>query len=134
METLRKIVISEHDEVRLMRMLEVHRGARDAALVEQLELELANAEVLGAQAIPPHVVTMDSVVTYEDVGSGRRAQVKLVYPPDARSGTNKVSVLAPIGAALLGLSVGETIEWPMPGGQIKRVRVVAVSHQPGGGA
>jgi regulator of nucleoside diphosphate kinase len=125
-----RIVITRSDEERLERMLEVHRGARDAALVEQLEAELADAEVVGARSIPSNVVTMDSVVTYEDAENGRRSLVKLVYPPDARLGEGKLSVLAPIGAALLGLSVGQSIEWPLPTGRRKRIRVVAVSNQP----
>ena len=125
-----RIVITQDDDVRLRRMLEVHRGARDAALVDQLELELADAEVVGARTIAPDVVTMNSTVTYEDAENGRRAQIKLVYPPDARLGERRVSVLAPIGAALLGLSVGQSIEWPLPGGRRTRIRVVAVSDQP----
>jgi regulator of nucleoside diphosphate kinase len=53
-----------------------------------------------------------------------------VYPREARDGTGCVSVLAPIGAALLGLQVGQAIDWPLPGGRTKRLRIVEVPYQP----
>jgi regulator of nucleoside diphosphate kinase len=73
---------------------------------------------------------MNSLVSFEDLETGERSQVTLVYP-SATSGTEgRVSILAPIGSALLGLSVGDAIEWPVPGGRSRRLRVTAVHYQP----
>jgi regulator of nucleoside diphosphate kinase len=73
---------------------------------------------------------MNSVVSFEDLETGQRSEVTLVYP-SASSGTEgRVSIFAPIGSALLGLSVGDSIEWPVPGGRSRRLRVTAVRYQP----
>ena len=132
--TERRIIVTELDASRLHRVLEQYARGRNAAACEALEDELDVAEVVEPAEVPPDVVTMNSRVRFVDERSGEEHEVTLVYPFAANVDEGRVSILAPIGAALLGLSVGQTIEWPMPGGQIKRVRVVAVSHQPGGGA
>jgi regulator of nucleoside diphosphate kinase len=125
---MRKITVTDIDEQRLRRLIELRAGGRDAELVERLEAELEHAEVVRASAVPPDVVTMDSVVVYED-DRGRRTQVKLVYP-DTVADEPRVSVLAPVGSALLGLSIGDAIDWPLPNGRTRRLRVVDVLYQP----
>ena len=79
--------------------------------------------------MPDDVVTMNSEVVYEDSATGNQRVVRLVYPKDANASAGRVSVLAPVGAALLGLHVGQEIEWAVPGG-IKRIRVAEVRYQP----
>lgn len=119
------IVVTDRDREKLLRMLENQEG--DAA--ENLELELDRARVVPQTEVPADVVTMNSLVTYEDCNTGARRSVRLVYPRDADAGDGRVSVLAPIGCALLGLSVGQEIAWQLPTGQ-KRIRVVAIDYQP----
>jgi regulator of nucleoside diphosphate kinase len=80
--------------------------------------------------LPADVVSMSSRVTFVDECSGQRREVTLVYPARAHPAAGRLSVLAPLGAALLGLSVGQTIEWPLPGGRTARVRIEAVHYQP----
>src|SRR5690606_6337585 len=95
-----------------------------------LEGELVRADVREPKDIPPDVVTMNSEVACVDENSGKEFVVRLVYPQDANPSEQRVSVLAPIGAALLGMSVGNSITWPLPGGRETRVRVAAVKYQP----
>ena len=96
---------------------------------ESLETELHRAIVVDPRAIPADVVTMNSQVVYEDCETSVQRTVTVVYPKDADAGSGRVSVLAPIGSALLGLRVGQAIEWPVPTGT-KRIRVVEIRYQP----
>lgn len=115
------IVIASEDRARLERLIE--RTETDAA--EQLETELERARVLPRHEVPADVVVMNSEVEYEDTATGHRRKVQLVYPPDADGALGRVSVLAPLGCALVGLRVGQEIDWRMPGG-LRRLRVVQV--------
>ncbi len=97
--------------------------------VERLDSELARAKIIDQKEAPRTLVTMNSEVTYEDVKSGKRRTVRLVYPRDANVSKNQVSVFAPLGSALLGLREGQEIEWKMPGG-VRRIKVVEILYQP----
>ncbi len=126
----RSIVVTDGDETRLRELLSLYAGSRDSELAGALEAELRDACVVDSRSVPADVVTMNSVVVYEDESTGVRSRVSLVYPNEARAGAGRVSVLAPVGTALLGLAVGESIDWTMPDGRSRRLRVVAVPHQP----
>jgi regulator of nucleoside diphosphate kinase len=128
--TLRKIVVTQTDLERLQRLLEQSTGAANAQHAEVLELELAEAEVAASEAIPPSVVTMNSTVVFEDEGTGETREVTLCYPQDAKGSPGRVSVLAPVGSALLGLSQGQSVQLVVPGGRTRRLRVVSVPYQP----
>ena len=99
--------------------------ARLAHLVSHKALawELSRAIVIPAARMPDNVVRMHSRVTYVDERSGERREVELVFPEEADLARGKVSVLAPVGSALLGLEEGQTIEWPFPDGHLRRLRV-----------
>jgi regulator of nucleoside diphosphate kinase len=114
-----RIILSRHDLERLQRLID----QQPEALVERLDQELSRAEVV--EQVPPGVVAMNSTVVFEDVETGARREVRLCYPQEARSEAGCISVLAPIGSALLGLSVGQSIDWQVPGGR-RRLRIVAV--------
>ena len=92
--------------------------------------EIGRARVVPQTAIPPDVVTMNSRVKIRDSATGQIKELTLVYPKDAKPDAGRVSVLAPIGSALLGLHIGQTIEWPLPGGRTKRITVVELCYQP----
>lgn len=119
------IVVTALDLERLQRVITAC-GTADA---EQLDDELARAEVVAPEQVPKDVVTMNSDVVYEDVATGARRSVRVVYPDKADVEKGWVSVLAPLGHALLGLSVGQEIQWRMPRG-MRRLRIVAVPYQP----
>ena len=80
--------------------------------------------------VPSDVVTMSSIVSLRDLDSGETEEYELVYPADADLENNRISILAPIGTAILGYRVGDVIEWPVPGG-LRRLRVEEVLYQPG---
>lgn len=119
------IIITRQDLDRLQHLI----GDGASPALDRLDAELARAAVVEPAAVPADVVTMNSDVVYEDVESGVQRTVRVVYPGEADAGAGRVSVLAPIGSALLGLRVGQAIEWPTPSG-VRRVRVVRVEYQP----
>jgi regulator of nucleoside diphosphate kinase len=124
------IVLTATDERRLAHLLQAKANELDPRTLELLEGELQRAKIVESTEIPSDRVTMNSVVSFEDLDTGERSEVTLVYP-SATSGTEgRVSILAPIGGALLGLSVGDSIEWPVPAGRSRRLRVTAVRYQP----
>jgi regulator of nucleoside diphosphate kinase len=73
---------------------------------------------------------MNSTVTFRVESSDREFSLTLVYPNDADDSTRKISILAPVGSALLGLREGDTISWPKPGGGLLLVRILNVVFQP----
>ena len=95
-----------------------------------LAAELDRAEVLDPKEMPSNVVTMNSRVRFAMEPSGKEYELTLVYPKDIDGTAGKISVLAPVGSALLGLSVGQEIEWPAPGGGMIRVRIIDILYQP----
>lgn len=96
----------------------------------ELEAELARARIVAPREVPPTVVTMNSTVRFEVEGTAETFSLTLVYPRDADGSGGKISVLAPVGSALLGLSSGDEIEWPKPGGGTLRVRLKEIGYQP----
>lgn len=120
-----KIIVTDVDLERLQPVIE----QSDTPLAEALDAELRRAVVVAQRDVPPDVVTMNSELVYEDVATGVQRVVRLVYPRDADATAGRISVLAPIGAALLGLHVGQEIEWRVPSG-VKRIRVAELRYQP----
>jgi len=129
MDTCERIQVTEQDMARLSDLLEVYRGGRSAEACDALESELLRARVVGAGEIAADVVTMHSRVRFRDLDSGEMHEVTLVYPHEADIGDRRISVLAPIGTALLGLAVGQSIAWTLPAGR-HRLQVLAVLEQP----
>lgn len=127
MSNERNIYITKRDMARLEQLLVVTPRAKN---VEELEEELSRAVVVPSEQIPASVVTMNSKVRFMDEVSGEESEVTLVYPQDANVDEGKVSVLAPVGSALLGLSVDEAIEWPMPTGKKRKFKIISVLYQP----
>lgn len=124
-----EIVISTVDADRLERL--VDSLPKDAFMGRtELESELARARVVDPKDIPPTVVTMNSTVRFKVESSKDEFELRLVYPKDADSSGKTISILAPVGSALLGLSQGDEIEWPKPGGGVLRVQIIAVMYQP----
>ena len=95
-----------------------------------LEAEIARADIVEPNDIPPNVVTMNSTVTFDMAETGKQFQLTLVYPKDLDASTDKVSVFAPVGSALLGLSIGDELAWPSVGGKNMTVRVTGIVYQP----
>lgn len=125
-----RIYITDEDCEKLRRLIAGRRIANsaDSEYLDILEEELDRAEVVRPEAIPHDVVTMNSEVRLQDMDSGSVQRYKLVFPNQFRC-DNSVSVLAPIGTAMLGYRVGDVIEWRVPKG-IRRLKVLKVIYQP----
>jgi len=95
-----------------------------------LRRELERAMVVSSALVPADVATMNSRVRYTDEKDGASRTVSLVYPIEADVAKGKVSVLAPVGTALLGLSEGQSIEWHFPDGSRRRLKLEKVLFQP----
>lgn len=119
------IVITDQDLHRLLPILE----QSDEPETALLDWELHRARIVEQRRVSPDVITMNSEVVYEDFATGVRRTVRIVYPRDADASRGWISVLAPIGSALLGLKVGQQIEWQLPSGP-RRVFVVEIRYQP----
>ncbi|AHB76765.1 MULTISPECIES: nucleoside diphosphate kinase regulator [Pandoraea] len=98
--------------------------------VEALETELARASVVDPEQIPADIATMNSVVRYRDLATQQAHRVTLVYPQHLASTENGLSVLAPVGSALLGLRVGQSIHWQVPGGRLIELELLGIDYQP----
>lgn len=124
----RPIVISEPDALRLRGLLrEGEVAVRDQEHLQELGSELERAIVLDAVQVPDTVVAMGSRVRLLDLTNGSLGEYSLVFPADADIAAHRISVLAPLGTALLGYKEGDEVEWLMPGG-LRRLRIEAVSQ------
>lgn len=122
------ITVSTADLDRLEGLLGALRaGAPEIA--DGLRSELDRARIVEPEDMPADVVTMNSTVRFADEETGKEFQRTLCYPEEATGGSDKVSILAPLGSALLGLSVGQRIDWPVPGGRTARIRILDVVSQ-----
>lgn len=125
------IHISESDMTRLRQLTEARLFAHSAQLelLARLEEELDRAEIVEPHDLPKDVIQMDSRVLVRDLDSGREAVYHLVYPSQSWGKPEALSVLAPLGIALLGYRVGDLVEALTPGG-VRRVKVLALLDNP----
>jgi len=135
--TRRRIFITEDDMARLRQLVRQGRmsSRKDQSHLAELDRELDQAEVVSAGEVMPDVVTMHSVVRVRDLDSGASLVYTLVFPVEADIEKKRISVLAPIGTALLGFREGDVLEWTTPGGT-KRLQIEEILFQPeaaGGG-
>ncbi|TBR39610.1 MULTISPECIES: nucleoside diphosphate kinase regulator [Dyella] len=122
------ITVSRLDLERIEALLERMTPAQ-AETYAPLVAELVRAEVVEPAQMPPNVVTMNSRVTFLDESDGEQLSLTLVYPTNAGA-TGTVSILAPVGSALLGLAVGQQIAWPTPDGRSRTLKVLGIEYQP----
>lgn len=127
----RKIFITEYDLKRLRELISEHRHTepRNRGYLENLETELARATHVDPKDVPPDVVTMNSKVCLEDVETGDEIILTLVFPEEADHSQSKISVLAPLGTAVLGYRVGDTFSWKVPAGVVS-YRIKELLFQP----
>ena len=125
------IQITEIDLQRLKKLLggAQYSGYQGSEYLTKLRTELERAQIVTSQAISQEVVTMNSTVVLLDLTSGEEETYTLVYPENADIGKGKISVLAPIGTAMLGYEVGDIFEWQVPAGD-RRMQVKQILYQP----
>lgn len=129
MNTKPKIIISESDVERLETLLE-SLPVNAFPGKSELEAELGRADIVPPHEIPPTVVTMNSTVKFRVSSSDEEFRLTLVYPRDVDQSSKTISILAPVGSAMLGLSQGDEIEWPRPGGGTLKVTIEEIVYQP----
>ena len=115
-----RIVIGERDYSRLSTLIEHNTSPAAQALDD----ELSRAEIV--DDIPTDAVSMNSRVTFEDLDSGQETTITLVYPQEADATSMRISILSPVGSALIGLPVGGSIDWPVSASKTRRLKVVKV--------
>ena len=125
------IYITNNDMKRLRELIMVARefGNKDNKYLKELEDELDKGEVVNSQDIPHDVITMNSKVRLMDINSQKEMICWLVFPDDSDVDQGKISILAPIGTALLGYKVGDIIEWEVPAG-LTKLKVEEILYQP----
>ena len=126
----RTIYATKIDYDRLTELILDRTGTgKDSAHLLELKQELERAKVVDPTKVPADVVTMNSKVVVEDAESGEDMTYTLVYPQDANLDEDKISVLAPIGTAILGYKVGATVKWKVPAGE-RKFRIREILYQP----
>lgn len=127
-----KIYITDFDLKRLRGLINHAKESWDKRAIQHLdalEEELDRAEVVKPEEIPPDVITMNSTFRLKDLQSGEETAYTLVFPGTSDSLNRRISVLAPIGIAVLGYRVSDTVEWEVPAG-LKQFKVQRVLYQP----
>lgn len=127
----RTLIVTHSDRARLEGLIAAARtpDGRPSEYLAALRGELQRARTVRPSQVPRNVVTMHSTVRLRDLDTGERETYTLVYPHEADASAGRISVLAPVGTAIIGSRAGDTIEWPVPGG-LARLKVEAVLYQP----
>lgn len=123
------ITLNRLDAERLQRLID-NATEKDLAVAEALEAELERAEVLEPEEMPADVVSMNSQIRFTDLSRNSALTRTLVYPHALKDTPDGLSVLAPVGAALLGLKVGDVLDWSLPDGRPAQLRIDAILWQP----
>ena len=125
------VTVTDVDSHRIRQLIENPPSSdrQDVRSLESLERDLSDADVLPAIQIDPDIVTIGSQVRVRDLDTQRIRVVRVVLPASADADADRISVLAPLGRAVLGRRVGDHVEWRAPGG-LRRLRVEAILYQP----
>lgn len=120
------IFISEKDLIRIKHVLSFQRSKE----YENLEIELDRAKIVSDNEIPEDLVTMNSKIRFLNIQENKEMIITIVYPSDANFAEGKVSVLASLGSAMIGLRVNQEINWLFPDGKTKTLKILQVLYQP----
>ena len=128
----RDICLTELDAVRLESMLDQlrRRAPEELSSVEALEDRVDAARVVHQSCIEPQIVTMNSTVVLTDRSSDEAVELTLAYPREADADHGRVSVLSPVGRALIGARIGEVLRVAVPGQRDRTFEVTAIPYQP----
>jgi regulator of nucleoside diphosphate kinase len=123
-------VMTSSDAQRLKQFLvRTDAGKRDQDYIENLEEELEAADVVSPESVPADVVTINSQFCIQDIDTGDEMVYTLVMPRDADIEKGRVSIMAPLGTAILGQRIGDIAEFKVPAG-LRRVKITQILYQP----
>lgn len=122
------IILRHSDAETIEQLVEAVGVGPEGSTTSLLDEELTRATIVADNALPEGAVALGSRVRFRD-DTGKEREITLVVPSQAALNEGRISVLSPVGSALIGLSVADEIDWPMPGGQLRRLRVLAVSQE-----
>lgn len=127
----RNIYITEYDLKRLRDLIAdaMSTEYRNSPYLEQLKEELKRGQVVAPAEVPPDVITMNSRARLLDMEDDEEMEYTLVFPQDAAPAEGKISILAPIGTAMLGYREGDIFSWQVPDG-MRKIKVVKILFQP----
>lgn len=117
------ILLTERDYLRIRHLL----SFKSSGDYENLEIEIERAKIIAENEIPPGLVTMNSKVTFLTVQEDKTMTFTITYPSEANFAEGKISILAPLGSALIGLRVGQEINWMFPDQKTKTLRILEVA-------
>jgi regulator of nucleoside diphosphate kinase len=120
------ILITEKDLLRIKNILSFEKSAE----FENLEIELERAKIITDASVPTDLVTMNSRLKFLNIQDNKEMIVTIVYPHEANFADGKISVLASLGSALIGLRVGQEINWMFPDGRTRSLKILEVQYQP----
>jgi regulator of nucleoside diphosphate kinase len=122
------IYLSSTDARIIQGLIEHASAGRDADHAERLAEEVARATIVEDRALPTNTVALDTRVQFRNETTGAVRDITLVTPSQASASNGRISVLSPIGSALIGLRVHDRIDWPLPNGTMTRLRVLEVER------
>ena len=127
----RTIHITDYDMQRLRKLLEgtQYWNQKDREYLSHLEEELDRAVVVPSKKVPADVVTMNTQMRVTDLDTDKEMSFQLVFPSEADFERGKISILAPIGTAMIGYRAGDTVEWKVPSGT-RRLHIDEITYQP----
>lgn len=126
MEHENKLILTQSDFQKLSSLL----NSVLPEVADLLEEELSRAAIVSDDKLPRDTVSMNSKVIFQDLDTEKELAVTVVFPNEANIDENKISILAPVGLALIGLQVGQIINWAVPNGIKRRLKVVSIIYQP----
>lgn len=128
---VRKLFVSKFDKERLENLLyrAIENGHENKEALKALGTELKNAKIVNPKNIPANIVTMNTKLILKDVKTSKETTYTLVFPDDTDKESGTISILAPIGTAILGYAEGDIIEWPVPSG-IRKIQIEKILYQP----
>lgn len=127
----RKIMITSNDRRRLENLFtsDLAEAIGSKPYLANLQSEVERSVVVESDKVPDNVITMNSTVRFRDVDTGEVETYTLVFPNQANIAAKKLSILAPIGTAILGYRIGDIVQWQVPNGK-RRLKIEAILYQP----
>lgn len=125
------ILLTNLDHTRIKKSIKTALSEKTITQKEAdgLLTELNSAQLVESYEIPPDIVTMNSIVKLKFLNQNKEIEIQIVYPADADSGNNKISIFSPIATALIGYKVGDEIEWFVPAG-LTKMKIMKIIYQP----